>query len=171
MKYFYLVIIALFTLQGGVAQNYKFGKVSKEDFNKYKTPASPDDNATVIYRSQTINFEYADSKGFFQQNEIFFERNSLAKQKADLETTLETQKQELIAKLSEEREAAEKLLTEAGVFKGINVAKGNNDPKNEDKDDYEVDALAGATITGDGISAMIKKDLKLYLPYFQNLKK
>ncbi|MGY8911616.1 MAG: Na(+)-translocating NADH-quinone reductase subunit C [Flavobacteriales bacterium] len=65
----------------------------------------------------------------------------------------------------------EKLLTEAGVFKGINVAKGNNDPKNEDKDDYEVDALAGATITGDGISAMIKKDLKLYLPYFQNLKK
>ena len=65
----------------------------------------------------------------------------------------------------------EKLLTEAGVFKGITVAKGNNDPKNEDKDDYEVDALAGATITGDGVSAMIKKDLKLYLPYFKNLKK
>ncbi|WP_439128635.1 Na(+)-translocating NADH-quinone reductase subunit C [Polaribacter sp.] len=64
----------------------------------------------------------------------------------------------------------ERLLTEAGVFKGITVAKGNNDPKNEDKDDYEVDALAGATITGDGVSAMIKKDLRLYLPYFQNLK-
>ncbi len=30
--------------------------------------------------------------------------------------------------------------------------------------------LAGATITGDGVSAMIKKDLKLYLPYFKNLK-
>ena len=65
----------------------------------------------------------------------------------------------------------EKLLTDAGVFKGIAVAKGNNDPKNEIKDDYEVDALAGATITGDGVSVMIKKDLKLYLPYFQNLKK
>lgn len=64
----------------------------------------------------------------------------------------------------------EQLLTEAGVFKGISVAKGNNDPKNEIKDDYEVDALAGATITGDGVSAMIKKDLKLYLPFFQNLK-
>ena len=63
----------------------------------------------------------------------------------------------------------ERLLTEAGVFKGITVAKGNNDPKNEDKDDYEVDALAGATITGDGVSAMIKKDLKLYLPYFKTL--
>lgn len=64
----------------------------------------------------------------------------------------------------------ERLLTEAGVFKGIAVAKGNNDPKNEIKDDYEVDALAGATITGDGVSAMIKNDLKLYLPYFKTLK-
>ena len=34
------------------------------------------------------------------------------------------------------------------VFKGIRVAKGNNDPKNEEKTDYEVDAIAGATITG-----------------------
>ncbi|GGD24718.1 Na(+)-translocating NADH-quinone reductase subunit C [Hyunsoonleella pacifica] len=64
----------------------------------------------------------------------------------------------------------EQLLTEAGVFKGITVAKGNADPKNEIKDDYEVDALAGATITGDGVTAMIKKDLKLYLPYFKTLK-
>jgi Na+-transporting NADH:ubiquinone oxidoreductase subunit C len=63
----------------------------------------------------------------------------------------------------------ERLLTEAGVFKGITVAKGSADPKNEVKDDYEVDALAGATITGDGVSAMIKKDLKLYLPYFKTL--
>ena len=64
----------------------------------------------------------------------------------------------------------EKLLSENGDFKGITVAKGNNDPKNLIKDDYEVDALAGATITGDGVSAMIKSDLKLYLPYFKNLK-
>ncbi|MGB5418894.1 Na(+)-translocating NADH-quinone reductase subunit C [Algibacter sp.] len=64
----------------------------------------------------------------------------------------------------------ERLLTDSGVFKGIAVAKGNNDPKNEIKDDFEVDALAGATITGDGVSAMIKKDLKLYLPYFKTLK-
>jgi len=64
----------------------------------------------------------------------------------------------------------EHLLTEAGVFKGITVAKGNNDPKNEDKTDYEVDAIAGATITGDGVSAMIKSDLSLYVPYFKTLK-
>lgn len=65
----------------------------------------------------------------------------------------------------------EHLMTDAGVFKGITVKKGNNDAVNEDKTDYEVDAIAGATITGDGVSAMIKKDLSLYVPYFKNLKK
>jgi Na+-transporting NADH:ubiquinone oxidoreductase subunit C len=64
----------------------------------------------------------------------------------------------------------EHLLDKNGNFKGITVAKGNNDPKNEDKTDYEVDAIAGATITGDGVSAMIKSDLRLYVPYFKNLK-
>ena len=64
----------------------------------------------------------------------------------------------------------EHLLSEDGEFKGVKVAKGNNDPKNEEKTDYEVDAIAGATITGDGVTAMIKSDLKLYVPYFQSLK-
>lgn len=61
-------------------------------------------------------------------------------------------------------------LMEDGSFKGITVAKGNADPKNTDKTDNEVDAIAGATITGDGVTAMIKSDLKLYVPYFKNLK-
>jgi len=65
----------------------------------------------------------------------------------------------------------EHLLNEKGEFKGIRVAKGNNDPKNLEKLDYEVDAIAGATITGDGVSAMIKKDLAMYVPYFKTLKK
>jgi len=64
----------------------------------------------------------------------------------------------------------EHLLSENGAFKGIDVAKGNADPKNNDKTDNEVDAIAGATITGDGVTAMIKSDLKLYKPYFDNLK-
>ena len=56
------------------------------------------------------------------------------------------------------------------VFKGIAVAKGNNDPLNERKDDQKVDALAGATITGNGVTDMIKKDVARYLPYLQKLK-
>ncbi|WP_178983525.1 Na(+)-translocating NADH-quinone reductase subunit C [Winogradskyella helgolandensis] len=65
--------------------------------------------------------------------------------------------------------AGEHLLNDAGVYGGINVAKGNADPKNERKDDNAVDAIAGATITGDGVTAMIKKDLKMYVPYFKTL--
>lgn len=57
------------------------------------------------------------------------------------------------------------------AFVGIKVAKGNNDPLNKIKDDHEVDALAGATITGDGVTAMIKKDLRMYLPYLETLNK
>jgi Na+-transporting NADH:ubiquinone oxidoreductase subunit C len=60
-------------------------------------------------------------------------------------------------------------LMEDGVFKGIAVSKSNADPKNNDKTDYEVDAIAGATITGDGVAAMIKSELKLYVPYFKSL--
>ena len=29
--------------------------------------------------------------------------------------------------------------------------------------------LAGATITGDGVSAMLKKDIAMYVPYFKTL--
>ncbi|PKA99289.1 Na+-transporting NADH:ubiquinone oxidoreductase subunit C [Flavobacteriaceae bacterium MAR_2009_75] len=54
-------------------------------------------------------------------------------------------------------------------YAGINVAKGNNDPLNETKDDNEVDALAGATITGNGVSAMIKESVNLYKDYLQTI--
>jgi len=57
------------------------------------------------------------------------------------------------------------------AFTGIDVAKGNNDPKNTDKSDNEVDALAGATITGNGVTAMLRKDVKQYVPYFKTLNK
>lgn len=64
----------------------------------------------------------------------------------------------------------EHLLDENGSFKGVDVAKGNNDPLNKRKDDHKVDAIAGATITGDGVAVMIKKTLRMYLPYFKTLK-
>tara|TARA_R110002049_G_scaffold308837_2_gene514306 strand:+ start:11747 stop:12499 length:753 start_codon:yes stop_codon:yes gene_type:complete len=55
-------------------------------------------------------------------------------------------------------------------FAGIAVAKGNNDPINEIKDDNEVDALAGATITGNGVSAMIKESIALYKDYLETIR-
>lgn len=53
---------------------------------------------------------------------------------------------------------------------GINVAKGNNDPLNSNKNDHKVDALAGATITGNGVTAMIGETVNLYKNYLQTLK-
>ncbi len=55
-------------------------------------------------------------------------------------------------------------------YAGINVAKGNNDPLNDIKDDNEVDALAGATITGNGVSSMISTTVNLYKDYFESLR-
>ena len=63
----------------------------------------------------------------------------------------------------------EALLDSEGKFKGVNVSKTNLDPKNEDKYDHEVDAIAGSTITGDGVTAMIRSDLSLYQSYFNNI--
>jgi len=63
----------------------------------------------------------------------------------------------------------ESLLDIQGNFKGVTVSKTNLDPKNEDKYDNEVDAIAGSTITGDGVTAMIRSDLSLYQPYFNSL--
>lgn len=60
-------------------------------------------------------------------------------------------------------------LEKDGVFKGIAVSKSNADPKNIDKTDNAVDAIAGATITGDGVAAMLKTELRLYVPYFKTL--
>lgn len=64
----------------------------------------------------------------------------------------------------------EHLLDDNGNFKGVTIAKGNADPTNERKEDHKVDAIAGATITGDGVSGMLQSDLKWYVPFFKNLK-
>ena len=63
----------------------------------------------------------------------------------------------------------EKVFNENGELVGITVLKGNNDPKNKDKNDHEVDAISGSTITGDGVTNMIKERLNNYLPYLEKL--
>ena len=64
----------------------------------------------------------------------------------------------------------EKVFDTSGQLVGINVSKTNNDPKDTDKDDHEVDAISGATITGDGVTDMIKERLAHYIPYFEKEK-
>ena len=61
----------------------------------------------------------------------------------------------------------EKIFDASGALVGITVSKTNNDPNDTDKDDHEVDAISGATITGDGVSDMIIERLQHYLPYLK----
>lgn len=67
----------------------------------------------------------------------------------------------------QERFVDEKVFDSNGKLMGIAVSKTNNDPQGLDKDDHEVDAISGATITGDGVTAMISERLQHYLPYLQ----
>ncbi|APG60209.1 Na(+)-translocating NADH-quinone reductase subunit C [Christiangramia salexigens] len=59
----------------------------------------------------------------------------------------------------------ERIFDGDGNLVGVSVVKGDIDPS--DKKDNKVDAISGATITGDGVSNMISERLKRYLPYFK----
>jgi Na+-transporting NADH:ubiquinone oxidoreductase subunit C len=56
------------------------------------------------------------------------------------------------------------LFDEFGRFVGVNVRKGGaRDPL------HEVDAISGATITGDGVAEMLERGLQYYEPYINSL--
>ena len=65
----------------------------------------------------------------------------------------------------------EMIFDASGNYKSVEISKSNGDPNNTDKTDNQVDAISGATITGNGVAAMLKSGIKLYLPYFETLKK
>lgn len=59
----------------------------------------------------------------------------------------------------------EKIFDDNGELVGVSVVKGN---ASSSKDDNKVDAISGATITGNGVSNMISERLEHYLPYFKS---
>jgi Na+-transporting NADH:ubiquinone oxidoreductase subunit C len=73
---------------------------------------------------------------------------------------------EITQKWFQDRFTGEKIFNNNGKLVGVNVSKTNNDPSGNDKDDNEVDAISGATITGDGVTDMIIERLQNYLSYF-----
>lgn len=56
----------------------------------------------------------------------------------------------------------EKIVNSEEEVVGVLVRKGNNDPVNNDKTDHTIDAISGATITGDGVEDMLASDLAEY---------
>lgn len=58
-----------------------------------------------------------------------------------------------------------KLYNESGEFRSVSVVKGGIKDKN-----HQVDAISGATITGNGVDEMLKRGLQYYEPYLQKNK-
>tara|TARA_B100000767_G_scaffold190787_1_gene178071 strand:+ start:1592 stop:2386 length:795 start_codon:yes stop_codon:yes gene_type:complete len=67
----------------------------------------------------------------------------------------------------QDRFVGETIIDINGNLVGIAVSKTNNDPDGIDKTDHEVDAISGATITGDGVTDMISERLAHYMSYFK----
>ncbi len=78
---------------------------------------------------------------------------------------------EITKKWFENQFKGEKIFDKNGEFKGITLSKSNKDPENKDKEDNEIDAISGATLTGNGVSEMIKERLQHYIPFFEKMKK
>ena len=62
----------------------------------------------------------------------------------------------------------EEIFDKGGKFVGIDVLKGKGNKANAEL--HKVDGMSGATITGDGVEAMIDVCVRNYLPYFEKKK-
>lgn len=65
----------------------------------------------------------------------------------------------------------EHLLDASGNFQSVKSDKTNGDPENKRKEDGKVDAIAGATLTVNGVNDMIELGLEPYVSYIKNLNK
>ncbi|ATA76142.1 MULTISPECIES: Na(+)-translocating NADH-quinone reductase subunit C [Capnocytophaga] len=64
----------------------------------------------------------------------------------------------------------EHLLDASGNFQSVEGSKSNGDPENKRKEDGKVDAIAGATLTVNGVNEMVKTGVGAYVDYIKNLK-
>jgi len=78
---------------------------------------------------------------------------------------------EITKKWFENQFKGEKIFDKDGTFKGITLSKTNKDPENKDKEDHEVDAISGSTLTSNGVTNMLQERLKHYLPFFEKMRK
>ena len=61
----FLILCVLFFANNSVAQNYKFGKVSKEELLQKEHPSDPNANAAVLYRETKTEFQYTQDAGWY----------------------------------------------------------------------------------------------------------
>ena len=78
---------------------------------------------------------------------------------------------EITKKWFENQFKGEKIFDKDGTFRGITLLKGNKDPENKDKEDHEIDAISGSTLTSNGVTDMLQERLKHYVPFFEKMRK
>lgn len=64
MLKFYTFVLSFFFLTIATAQNFKFGKVSKEEVLEKAHPLDPEANAAVLFRKVNTYYTYTDNTGF-----------------------------------------------------------------------------------------------------------
>ncbi len=98
MKY-KLVFITLISVNISFSQNYKFGKVSKEELSETQNSLHPEADATVLYREYKSFYVYTQGDGFNLHTEVFERVKIYTKQGFDWAT-----KKEVIYKHGKDRE-------------------------------------------------------------------
>ncbi|HAV53948.1 MAG TPA: hypothetical protein DCX41_03325, partial [Aequorivita sp.] len=72
MKSSLLALIAIVCFSGtSIAQNYKFGKVSKEELLQKEHPTDPTANAAILYRETKTDFQYTQDSGWYMVTDYF----------------------------------------------------------------------------------------------------
>ena len=64
-KFLSLLICVVFASQVTYAQNYKFGKVSKEELQETEHKEFKEAHASVLFRKTNTTFNYTADKGFY----------------------------------------------------------------------------------------------------------
>ncbi len=62
----YLIILFVLISATLTAQNFKYGKVSKEELAEKQNASYPEADATVLYRDYKVKFDYTQGQGFTQ---------------------------------------------------------------------------------------------------------
>lgn len=62
---FVVVLLLIFTVQLSSAQNFKFGKVSKEELEEKSHPTDPEAHAAILYRDYNASYEQSLEWGFY----------------------------------------------------------------------------------------------------------
>ena len=66
-----IVTLVLFLIfQTGFSQNYKFGKVSKEELVETVYPSDSSAHAAVLYKNRKTSFKYVQGQGFILETEV-----------------------------------------------------------------------------------------------------